>query len=203
MSTKAAERSERRVTGRERAAVYLLLVSWTREMTVEGVKGPESVVAEHTLIRRAIPRPICGVIPSVVTVGKESPRNGDHIITVIELDPTVDHPAIGTGWARPVLEVEYHGGLADKGFRATAVLERAWYIPWTMHAGVQVLGKASIRCRDDKVQCAHLTQIVLRAENAPALDTVGMTLTVVLMQAMSTLEEPPTYGAVVVLFEVV
>ena len=120
-------------------------------MAVEGVKRTESAVTEHTLESKTIPRPRCGDVPSVIaTIGKESRRNGDHIMTVIEPDPSVDHGAIGTGRARPRLEVEYHCRLADKRLRATTVLECTRYIPWTMHAGVHVLRKASIRCRENK-----------------------------------------------------
>ena len=111
-------------------------------MAVEGVERPECAVTEHTLESETVPRPLCGEIPSVVaTIGKESRGNGDHILTVIESDPSVDHGAIGTGRARPRLEVEYHCRLADKRLRATTMLERTRYILWTMHAGVHVLGK--------------------------------------------------------------
>jgi len=128
MLAEATERVERCFT--VRAAVYPLLVSWTREMAVEGVKRPESVVTEHTLEPRTIPRPICSDIATVVaTVGKESRRNSDNIIVVIEPDPSVDHGAIGTGRARSSLEVEYHCRLADKPLCATTVLECTRYVP--------------------------------------------------------------------------
>jgi len=185
MLAQAAERIEPRETGGERAVVYFPLVLWTREMAVEVVKGPESVVAEYTLIRRAIPRPLRGdILRFFATIGKESPRYGDHITRVVDPDPSVDHPAIGTGWARSALEVEYHCRLVDKELRATTVLECTRYIPWLMYAGFHVC-----------------TQVALRVEDTPTLDTVVMRLTVVLVQAIGTLEELVTSVAVVVFFD--
>lgn len=145
MLAEATERVER--CEAVRAAICSVLVPWTCEMAVEGVKRPESVVTEHTLVRKTIPRPICGDIPTVVaTVGKESRRNGDNIIRIIEPDPSVDHGAIGTGRARSRLEVEYHRRLADKPLRATTVLECTRYVPGTMHAGIHVLRQGLISC---------------------------------------------------------
>ena len=72
-----------------------------------------------------------------------------------------------------------------------------------MHARVQVLGKASFGCPDNKVQCAHHIQAPLGAETTPTVDAVGMTLAVVLVQTMRALEELVTYVAVVVYVETV
>jgi len=112
--TQPAKRVEPHETGLEGAAVYPLLVSWTREMAVEVGERLERVVAEHTLVRIAIPRPLCGDVRNVVTIGKESTRNGDRIVAVVELDPSVNHLASSTGRAPPILEVGYHGRLVDK-----------------------------------------------------------------------------------------
>ena len=46
-------------------------------------------------------------------------------------------------------------------------------------------------------KCAHLPQAILEVENAPTVDTVGMTLSVVLVQATGVFEEPVTSGVVV------
>lgn len=55
MLTEATEGFELNEAGRMRAAVYFFLVPWTREMTVEGVECPKSIVAEHTLICLTVP----------------------------------------------------------------------------------------------------------------------------------------------------
>lgn len=114
MLAQPTKRVELHETGVERAAVYLFLVFWTREMAVEVGERPERAVAEHTLVCIAIPRPLCGDVLNVVTVGKESTRNGDRIVAVVELDPSVNHLASSTGRAPPILEVGYHGRLVDK-----------------------------------------------------------------------------------------
>jgi len=121
--TQPTKRVELHETGVERAAVYLFLVSWAREMAVEVGERPERVVAEHTLVRIAVPRLLCGDVPGFVTVGKEFARNGDRVVAVVDLDPSVDHPASSTRWASPVFEVCYHGRLVDKELCATIVLE--------------------------------------------------------------------------------
>lgn len=66
-------------------------------MAIEGIKCPKTFVAEHTLVRLTVPRPLSGEILSGATTGKESRRNGDNIATIPQSDPSIDHGTIGTG----------------------------------------------------------------------------------------------------------
>lgn len=161
MPTQATKGIERLATRRERAAVYPVLMPWTREMAIQGVKRPESVVAEHTLICNTIPRPFCGDPGRIiVTIGDES-WNGDYVIAVIHPDPSSDHVAIGTRRTRPALEVGYHCRLANKVFIATTALECARHIPGAMYTGVHVLGQMVVECQGIRPQSTHLTKAIL------------------------------------------
>ena len=172
-------------------------------MAVEVVESPKTAVAEHTLVRRTVPGPLRGdTLNVVVTIGQQSPRNGDYVIAVVDPDPSVDHSAIGTGWTRPSLEMEYHCRLADKGLRTTTVLECTWYILWTMHAGVEVLMKTFIRCRHE-LRCTHRTQVAFGPEDTVTLGAVEMRLSVMLSQASGGLEELIAHLTVEVIIDAV
>ena len=141
MLAQATERVEPHETGRKRAAIHPLLVSWTREMTIKGVQCPESAVAEHTFVCITVPRPLCGDPSSIVTISNQARWVRDNAMAILLFNPSVDHVAVGTGDACPSFEVRYHCCLADKPLRATIVLECTRYVLWTMHARVQVLHK--------------------------------------------------------------
>ena len=91
MPTQGTERGEHLETAREWAVVCSLLVLWTRKMAVEVVECAESVVAEHTDIRGAVPCLLRGIVAIIaVTIGEESVWKGDYVIGVPEPNPSVD-----------------------------------------------------------------------------------------------------------------
>ena len=118
-------------------------------MPVEIVERPKRLVAEHTFVRITVPRPLSGdKVPPLTPIGEESPWDGDDVATILLPYKRIDHAAVSTGRASSILEVKYHGRLADRILGATEVPECARHILWLVHARVHVLDEY-MSCQDD------------------------------------------------------
>ena len=139
MLTQRAKRREACPTRVHRAHIHLVLMPRAREVLVQSVQGPKSVVAEVALEHRSVPRGSSGgvLVHGILRGGaaREQTRGiGDDVARVEAADFAVDGGAVHPRLARAGFEVEDEGRGGDKG--KTAASERTADVLGCVHRGV-------------------------------------------------------------------
>lgn len=162
-----------------RTLVYPVRVRGAAEVRVERVEGAVRAVAQHALVRAAVPRR--GGRPAVdnrgggrrgvraVGPGDEPARVGDHVRGVALHGVAVDVRACDAGRARAALPMEHQVRMRDEC--AAAVASGARVRAWLVHGGPQVR-----------------VELALALEEALARNAIEVLLAAVLVQAQFRVE---------------
>jgi len=162
----------------------------TREVLVQRDQSAVGVVAQIALVRIPVPRSFSRVVGRFLgcaAVGDHAGGIGDDIILVELADETIDHLAIHSRLTAARLEVEDHGGTANKGLGAKKTTDVFGTVQRGVEVGIEVAGglKFPLACGTIVMKLGlaiMLTQTKIVPEKTAAASTVVVLLIVVFDQ---------------------
>lgn len=187
MLAQSTESAEPHPASAVRAFINLALVTGARQVAIKIVQCFELGVTEHTLVCTAVPRAVGrDVLHGVITTGKKTRRIGDDVVAVHVTYVSVNLLTVSPRLTAAGLEMKYQCRLGHKSLVTST--ERTWHVFRSVSAGIQMGSK-----------------ITLSPEETFARSTIAVlvTLPVVFVKSLFTLEHPVTRLAVVMVLAIV